>query len=61
MSKYETAVYAREFREIRNRFQVLADMTEEDTPVSVKWDVIKKTYVDAATKTLGYKKKNSKK
>lgn len=45
--------------EIRNRFQALADTTE-DTPVNTKWDVIKNTYVDAATKILGYKKKNKK-
>lgn len=36
-------------------------MAEDDTPVNIKWDVIKNTYVDAATKILGYKKKNGKK
>ena len=47
--------------EIRNRFQALADTTEDDTSVNTKWDVIKNTYVDAAIKILGYKKKNNKK
>lgn len=46
--------------EIRNRFQALADTTEDDTPVNTKWEGIKNTYVDAATKVLGYKKKNKK-
>lgn len=46
--------------EVRNRFQALADTTEDDTPLNTKWEVIKNTYVEAATKILGYKKKNSK-
>lgn len=33
-------------------------MTEDDTPVGMKWDVIKNIYMDAATKILGYKRKN---
>lgn len=44
-----------------NRFQALADTTEDDNPVNTKWDVINNTYVDAATKILGYKKKYNKK
>ena len=48
--------------EVKNRFRVLANPTEDETPTTnTKWNVIKETYVGAGTSILGYKKKNSKK
>ena len=45
--------------ELRNRFS--ADTSEEtDHDATNKWDTIKKTYVEVATKVLGHKKKNHK-
>ena len=47
--------------ELRNRFSALTDTSEEtDHDATNKWDTIKKTYVDVATKVLGHKKKNHK-
>ena len=47
--------------ELRNHFSVLTDTSEEtDHDATNKWDTIKKTYVDVATKVLGHKKKNHK-
>ena len=47
--------------ELRNRFSALTDTSEEtDRDATNKWDIIKKTYVDVATKVLGHKKKNHK-
>ena len=47
--------------ELRNRFSALTDTSEEtDHDATNKWDTIKKTYVEVATKVLGHKKKNHK-
>ena len=47
--------------ELRNRFNALTDTSEEtDHDATNKWDTIKKTYVEVATKVLGHKKKNHK-
>ena len=47
--------------ELRNRFSVLTDTSEEtDHDATNKWDTIKKTYGEGATKVLGHKKKNHK-
>ena len=47
--------------ELRNRFNALTDTSEEtDHDATYKWDTIKKTYVEVATKVLGHKKKNHK-
>ena len=47
--------------ELRNRFSALTDTSEEtDHDATNKWDTIKNTYVDVATKVLGHKKKNHK-
>ena len=47
--------------ELRNRFSALADTQgESDHKTRNKWDTTKKTYVEAATKVLGHKKKNHK-
>ena len=47
--------------ELRNRFSALTDTSEEtDHDATNKWDTIKKTYVEVATKVLGHKKKNYK-
>ena len=46
---------------LRNRFSALTDTSEEtDHDATNKWDTIKKTYVEVATKVLGQKKKNHK-
>ena len=40
--------------ELRNRFSALTDTSEEtDNDATNKWDTIKKTYVEVATKVLG--------
>ena len=47
--------------ELRNRFSALTDTSEEtDHDTTNKWDTIKKTYGEGATKVLGHKKKNHK-
>ena len=43
--------------ELRNRFNALTDTSEEtDHDATNKWDTIKKTYGEVATKVLGHKK-----
>ncbi|KAJ8412732.1 hypothetical protein AAFF_G00116830 [Aldrovandia affinis] len=49
--------------ELRNRFGALgtlADSTDEDPDIHTKWETIKNTYVEAATKILGYRDKKNK-
>lgn len=49
--------------ELKNRFAALAaleDETDQD-PVECSWNRFKESYVDAAKKTVGYKKKKTKK
>ncbi|KAJ8356898.1 hypothetical protein SKAU_G00196920 [Synaphobranchus kaupii] len=46
--------------ELRNRFCALADSTDEDPDIQTKWETIKNTYVEAATKILGYRDKKNK-
>ena len=47
--------------ELRNRFNILNDLDEEDEPsVQKQWDTIKETYVEATKKVVGYRKKNNK-
>ena len=47
--------------ELRNRFSALTDTSEETVhDATNKWDTIKKTYVEVATKVLGHTKKNLK-
>ena len=47
--------------ELRNRFSSLTDTSDEtDHNTTNKWDTIKNTYVEVATKVLGHKNKNHK-
>ncbi|KAJ8378747.1 hypothetical protein AAFF_G00236670 [Aldrovandia affinis] len=49
--------------ELRNRFGALgtlADSTDEDPDIHTKWETIKNTYVEAATKILRYRDKKNK-
>ncbi|KAJ8412738.1 hypothetical protein AAFF_G00116890 [Aldrovandia affinis] len=49
--------------ELRNCFGALgalADSTDEDPDIHTKWETIKNTYVEAATKILGYRDKKNK-
>lgn len=38
----------------------LADPTDEDPDIYTKWEAIKNTYVETATKVLGFRQKNNK-
>lgn len=49
--------------ELRNRFSALgtlADPKDEDPDIQTKWETIKNTYVETATKVLGFRQKNNK-
>uniref|UniRef100_A0A3B1KAX6 Endonuclease/exonuclease/phosphatase domain-containing protein n=1 Tax=Astyanax mexicanus TaxID=7994 RepID=A0A3B1KAX6_ASTMX len=46
--------------ELKNSFSVLAKSVDEDLNTQDKWENIKKSYVGAATKVLGYRKRGNK-
>lgn len=48
---------------LRNRFSGLGcldDSTNEDPDIHTKWETIKNTYIEPATKVLGYREKSNK-
>ena len=47
--------------DLRNRFSVLADSIQDDTPdIDSQWESFKTNYVESATKVLGFKQRNKK-
>ncbi|CAJ1081153.1 uncharacterized protein LOC106154262 [Xyrichtys novacula] len=49
--------------ELRNRFSALGsldDSTNEDPDINTKWETIKTTNIESATKALGYREKSNK-
>ena len=62
VSKLKRPETKEEFKlELRNRFDLLSNLTEEDDNiVETKWTTIKKVYTEAAKEILGYQKKQDK-
>lgn len=45
---------------LRNKFQVLADVDEDDQDVNIRWQHCKRTFVDTCKEVLGYRETTGK-